>query len=65
MLISIKQWETKYLRDFEVVKDGEITEERLYNTLIAMYYDYVSTNSIEPLKSIRAFSSISLVSISI
>ncbi len=48
MLISIKQWETKYLRDFDVVKSGEITEERLYNTLTAMFYVYVSTNGIEP-----------------
>ena len=48
MLISIKQWETKYLRDFDVVKKEEITEECLYNKLTVMYHDYVSTNGIEP-----------------
>ena len=48
MLLCIKQWESKYIRDFSVVRNGEITEESLYNKLATMYYDYVSTNSIEP-----------------
>lgn len=48
MLLNIKQWESKYLRDFEVVKKEVITEEKLYRLIIAMYYDYVSTNGIEP-----------------
>lgn len=48
MLLNINQWESKYLRDFEVVKTGEVTEETLYRLVTAMYYDYVSTNGIEP-----------------
>lgn len=48
MLLQIKQWESKYIRDFEVVKNGELSETQLYTKLAAMYYDYVSTNGIEP-----------------
>lgn len=48
MLLQIKQWECKYLRDFSAVKNGEITEGQLYTKLIAMYYDFVSANNIEP-----------------
>lgn len=48
MLLYIKQWESKYIRDFSVVKNGDITEESLYNKIAAMYYDYVSNNNIEP-----------------
>lgn len=48
MLLNIKQWESKYLRDFEVVKNGEVTEEVLHRKVAAMYYDYVSANGIEP-----------------
>lgn len=29
MLLKIKQWESKYLRDFDVVKNEEISEEQL------------------------------------
>jgi len=48
VLLQIKQWESKYIRDFEVVKNGELSETQLYTKLAAMYYDYVSTNGIEP-----------------
>lgn len=48
MILQINQWESKYIRDFEVVKTGEITEEKLYNKVAALYYDYVSTHSVEP-----------------
>lgn len=48
MLLQIKQWECKYLRDFSAVKNGEITEGQLYAKLIAMYYNFVSKNNIEP-----------------
>ena len=48
MVFRIKQWESKYIRDFCVVKEREISEEDAYRKLAAMYYDYVSTNGIEP-----------------
>lgn len=48
MLLNIKQWESKYLRDFDAVKNGEMSEEILYRIVTAMYFDYVSTNGIEP-----------------
>lgn len=48
MLLKIKQWESKYLRDFDVVKNEEISEEQLYQKLATMYYDYISSNNIEP-----------------
>lgn len=48
MILRIRQWESKYIRDFSVVKDGSISEEILYKKLTAMYFDYVSTNDIEP-----------------
>lgn len=48
MILLIKQWECKYIRDFEPVKQNEISEERLYTKLVAMYYEYVSNNEIEP-----------------
>lgn len=48
MLLHIKQWESKYIRDFDVVKQGIISEELLYQKVVAMYYDYVSVNDIEP-----------------
>ena len=36
------------MRDFDVVKNEEISEEQLYQKLATMYYDYVSSNNIEP-----------------
>ena len=48
MLLQVKQWENKYLRDFDPVKNGEITEEMLYTKLTAMYFSFVSENGIEP-----------------
>lgn len=48
MLLQIKQWESKYICDFDCVRNGDITEEKLYHKILAMYYEYVSTNSIEP-----------------
>ena len=48
MLLTIKQWESKYIRDFDPVKVGEVSEEFLYSKLTAMYFDYVSSNDIEP-----------------
>ena len=48
MILRIKQWESKYIKDFSVVKDGLITEELLYKKLETLYYDYVSNNEIEP-----------------
>lgn len=48
MLISIKQWETAYFRDMDVVKRGIFTEEALFRRFTAMYYSYVSENGIEP-----------------
>ena len=48
MLLQIKQWESKYIKDFDVVKNGEITPEALYNKLSAMYYEFVSENDIVP-----------------
>lgn len=48
MLLQTKQWESKYLRDFDVVKNAVVSEEHLYNAITAMYYDYVSSNGIEP-----------------
>ena len=48
MQLQIKQWESKYIKDFDVVKNGEITPESLYNKLSAMYYEFVSENDIIP-----------------
>ena len=48
MLLQIKQWETKYIRDFDAVKQGVISEELLYQKITAMYYGYITKNSIEP-----------------
>lgn len=48
MLLSLKQWESKYLKDFEEVRNGLISETELYTKLTAMYYNYVSLNNIEP-----------------
>lgn len=48
MLLQIKQWESKYLKDFHVVKNGEITQEVLFNRLTAMYYEYVNEKNIIP-----------------
>ena len=48
MLLVIKQWESKYIREFDPVKNGEISEENLYTKLLSMYYDFVSDNGIEP-----------------
>lgn len=48
MLLQVKQWESKYIRSFDVVRNGEITEELLYQKLVAMYHGYVSKNGIEP-----------------
>ena len=48
MLLRIKQWESKYLKDFEIIKTDEITQESLYNKLTAMYYEYVMENNIIP-----------------
>lgn len=48
MLLQVKQWESKYIRSFDVVRNGEITEELLYQKLVAMYHGYVSKNNIEP-----------------
>ncbi len=48
MLLQVKQWESKYIRSFDVVRNGEITEELLYQKLVAMYHGYVSRNNIEP-----------------
>jgi len=48
VLLQIKQWESIYIRDFDIVKNGELSELQLYTKLTAMYYDYVSTNGIEP-----------------
>ena len=48
MLLTIKQWESKYIRDFDPVKVGEVSEDFLYSKLTAMYFDYVSSNDIEP-----------------
>lgn len=48
MVFNIKQWESKYLRDFEAVRTGEVSEETLYRIMAAMYYDYVSKTNIEP-----------------
>lgn len=48
MLLQIKQWESKYLKDFDAVKSGEITQEVLFNRLTDMYYEYVNENNIIP-----------------
>lgn len=48
MVIQIKQWESKYIRDFDIVRTGQISEERLYNKIAAMYYDYVNNHNVEP-----------------
>lgn len=48
MLLRIKQWETKYLREFDEVNRGVISEEHLYRNLSAMYYSYVVETEIEP-----------------
>lgn len=48
MILQIKQWETIYLRDFNIVKEGEISEVELYRLLTTMYYEYVSKNEVEP-----------------
>lgn len=48
MVIQIKQWESKYIRDFDIVRTGLISEERLYNKIAAMYYDYVNNHNVEP-----------------
>ena len=48
MIINIKQWETKEIQTFSIVKDGYISSEGLYRKLIAMNYDFVATNRIIP-----------------
>lgn len=48
MIIKVKQWENRYLRDVNQVKEKLITEHELYNALIGLYYTFVSENSIEP-----------------
>lgn len=48
MLLTIKQWECKYIKNFSPVISGEISEEQLYSKLTAMYFEYVSNNDIEP-----------------
>ena len=48
MIITLKQWESKYIREFEQVKSGEVTEEYIYSKITAMYYNFISKNEIEP-----------------
>lgn len=48
VLISIKQWETIYFRDMDVVRQGVFSEEVLFRRFTAMYYSYVGENGIEP-----------------
>jgi hypothetical protein len=48
VIIQINQWESKYIRDFDIVRTGQISEERLYTKILAMYYDYVNNHNVEP-----------------
>ena len=48
MIIQINQWESKYIRDFDIVRTGQISEERVYTKILAMYYDYVNNHNVEP-----------------
>lgn len=48
MIVEIKQWENKYIRDFEVVRSNEVSEEKLYRLFTGMYYNFTSENDIEP-----------------
>lgn len=48
MILKVKQWESKYIREFDVVKNGAIPEGVLFSKLAAMYYDFSCTNNIEP-----------------
>lgn len=47
MIVEIKQWESKYIRDFEVVRSNEVSEEKLYRLFTGMYYNFTSENDIE------------------
>jgi hypothetical protein len=48
VIVEIKQWENKYIRDFEVVRSNEVSEEKLYRLFTGMYYNFTSENDIEP-----------------
>ena len=36
MILKVKQWESKYIREFDVVKNGAIHEGLLFSKLAAM-----------------------------